>query len=102
MENLLVLLFLVFFGVLIYRSIFETNKNKSRGDLKDPDKWSPNDARPVLEKSKEGYSEFQQWILLHAGTNDLSELKTYLKKKLLRMSLLLNSRRLLEQNILSG
>ena len=33
--------------------------------------WSPEkDVRSVLEKSEQGYSEFQQWILLKIGIND--------------------------------
>ena len=94
MEYILIIIFLVFFGVLIYRSIPHVDKNKSSDEFqknlnekhmetypKQDKDWSPDkDVRPVLEKSEQGYSEFQQWILLHAGTNDPRELKTYLKK----------------------
>ena len=80
--------------VLIYRSIPHVDKNKSSDEgqknlnekhmetyPKQDKDWSPEkDVRPVLEKSEQGYSEFQQWILLHAGINDPCYLKTYLKK----------------------
>jgi len=94
MEYLLIIIFLVFFGVLIYRSSTQFDKKKSSDEVwenwtakhmenytkQDRDWSSEKDVRPVLEKSQQGYSEFQQWILLHAGTNDPRELKTYLKK----------------------
>ena len=114
MEYFPIIIFLVFFGVLIYRSNTHIDKKKSSDEVweswtkehmdnydpknnsqasekvwrnwvetyqEEDQGWSPEkDVRPVLEKSQQGYSEFQQWILLHAGTHDPRELKTYLKK----------------------
>jgi len=43
--------------------------------------WNPErDVRPITPRSKEGYSEFQQWVLIHAEKESPNELKGYLKE----------------------
>ena len=43
--------------------------------------WNPErDVRPITPRSKEGYSEFQQWVLIHAEKENPNELKGYLKE----------------------
>lgn len=43
--------------------------------------WNPErDVRPITPTSKEGYSEFQQWVLIHAEKDNPAELKGYLKE----------------------
>tara|TARA_B100000214_G_C23834746_1_gene565915 strand:- start:446 stop:655 length:210 start_codon:yes stop_codon:yes gene_type:complete len=69
---------------LTYHSILHVDKNKPSDEgqknmnekhmktyPKQDIDWSPEkDVRSVLEKSEQGYSEFQQWILLKIGIND--------------------------------